>query len=163
MKVVSNSSILIGLSSIGKLSILHTRFPQGIIVPEAVWEEVVVTGRGLPGADKVAQAKWIFTQQVQNKFFPLSLQASLDRGEAEVIALSQEINADILLLDEKSARNVAVRLQYPVLGTVGILIWAKQTFLLSSLSCELDLLQQKGGFRISREVYEYALQQAGEK
>ncbi|MFO7875929.1 MAG: DUF3368 domain-containing protein [Desulfovermiculus sp.] len=112
MKVVSNSSILIGLSSIGKLNILHTRFPQGTIVPEAVWEEVVEAGRGLPGADEVGQAKWIFNQQVQNKVFSLSLQAFLDRGEAEVIALSQEISADILLLDEKSARNVAVRLQY---------------------------------------------------
>lgn len=163
MKVVSNSSILIGLSSIGKLDILYTRFPQGIIVPRAVWEEVVETGHGLPGADEVAHAEWIASQQVQNKVFSLSLQASLDRGEAEAIALSQEISADILLLDEKSARNVAVRLQYPVLGTVGILIWAQRKSLLSSLSSELDLLQQKGGFRISSEVYEYALQQSGEK
>ncbi|MGM0760921.1 MAG: DUF3368 domain-containing protein [Thermodesulfobacteriota bacterium] len=118
---------------------------------------------GCLGLTRSAQAKWIFTQQVQNTFFSLSLQASLDRGEAEVIALSQEISADTLLLDEKSARNVALRLQYPVLGTIGILIWAHRTFLLSSLSSELDLLQQKGGFRISSEVYEYALQQAGEK
>lgn len=162
MKIVSNSSILIGLSAIGKLNILHKRFPQGLIVPEGVWEEVVKTGHGLPGAEEVARAEWITIQQVQNKFFTLSLQASLDRGESEVIALSQEIGADILLLDEKSARSVAVRLQYTVLGTVGVLIWAKRNALLFNLSNELDLLKQKGGFRISRDVYEYALQQAGE-
>lgn len=162
MKIVSNSSILIGLSSIGKLNILHKRFPQGIIVPEAVWEEVVETGHGLPGAEEVGRAEWIVTHQVQNKVFSLSLQASLDRGESEVIALSQEINADVLLLDEKSARSIAVRLQYTVLGTVGILIWAKRNSLLSNLSKELDLLRQKGGFRIGRDVYEYALDQAGE-
>jgi len=162
MKAISNSSVLIGLSSIGRLSILHKRFPQGIIVPEAVWEEVVETGHGLPGAQEVARAEWITPQKVQNKVFSLSLQASLDRGEAEVIALNQEINADILLLDEKSARSIAVRLQYTVLGTVGILIWAKRNSLLSNLSQELDLLQQKGGFRLSRDVYELALQKAGE-
>ena len=162
MKVISNSSILIGLSSIGRLSILHKRFPQVIIVPEAVWEEVVKAGHGLPGAEEVARTEWITIQQVKNKVFTLSLQTSLDRGEAEVIALNQEINADILLLDEKSARSIAVRLQYTVLGTVGLLIWAKRNSLLSKLSHDLDLLQQKGGFRISRDVYEHALQQAGE-
>ena len=162
MKAISNSSVLIGLSSIGRLNILHNRFPQGIIVPGAVWEEVVETGHGLPGAQEVARAEWITTQQVQNKVFSLSLQASLDRGEAEVIALNQEINADILLLDEKSARSIAVRLQYTVLGTVGVLIWAKRNSLLSNLSQELDLLQQKGGFRLSKDVYELAIQKAGE-
>ena len=162
MKAISNSSVLIGLSSIGRLNILHNRFPQGIIVPGAVWEEVVETGHGLPGAQEVARAEWITTQQVQNKVFSLSLQVSLDRGEAEVIALNQEINADILLLDEKSARSIAVRLQYTVLGTVGVLIWAKRNSLLSNLSQELDLLQQKGGFRLSKDVYELAIQKAGE-
>ena len=162
MKVISNSSVLIGLSSIGRLNILHNRFPQGIIVPGAVWEEVVETGHGLPGAQEVARAEWITPQKVQNKVFSLSLQASLDRGEAEVIALNQEINADIVLLDEKSARSIAVRLQYTVLGTVGVLIWAKRNSLLSNLSQELDLLQQKGGFCLSRDVYELALQKAGE-
>lgn len=162
MKVISNSSILIGLSSIAKLDLLHKRFPQGISIPEAVWQEVVETGQGLPGAEQVGSAEWIVRQQVQNKAFSLSLNTYLDQGEAEVIALGQEIDADILLLDEKSARNVAVRLNYTVLGTVGILIWAKRNALLFNLSHELDLLQQKGGFRISRDVYEYALQQAGE-
>src|SRR6056297_2661206 len=106
MKVVSNSSVLIGLSAINKLDLLHKRFPD---------------------------------------------------GEAEVIALGQEIKADLLLLDEKSARNAAFRLQYPVLGTVGILIWAKHMQVISSLKQELDSLQQKGGFRLSQKVYNYAI------
>jgi predicted nucleic acid-binding protein len=40
MKVISNSSILIGLSAIGRLELLHRRFPEGVIVPDAVWQEV---------------------------------------------------------------------------------------------------------------------------
>lgn len=46
MKVVSNSSILIALSKINQLHLIHSRFPEGIIVPAAVWHEVVQTGRG---------------------------------------------------------------------------------------------------------------------
>ena len=163
MKVISNSSILIGLSAIGRLELLHRRFPEGVIVPDAVWQEVVETGHGRTGAEQVATAEWIRRQQIQNKVFATALQAYLDQGEAEVIALGHEIGADLLLLDEKSARrSVAARLQHPVLGTIGVLIWAKRKHIISSLSSELALLQKKGGFRVSKVVYEYALEQAGE-
>jgi hypothetical protein len=91
------------------------------------------------------------------------LEGNLDQGEAEVIVLGQEIGADLLLLDEKSARNIAIRLKYPVLGTVGVLIWAKRKQLIKSLSRELDRLQENGGFRLSQFVYEYALEQVDEK
>ena len=52
MKVISNSSILIGLSAIGRLELLHRQFPEGVIVPDAVWQEVVETGHGRAGADQ---------------------------------------------------------------------------------------------------------------
>jgi uncharacterized protein len=162
MKVISNSSILIGLSAIGRLELLHQRFPEGVTIPDAVWAEVVETGHGRTGAALVGNAEWIFRKQVQNKAFSNALRAYLDQGEAEVIALGQEIGADLLLLDEKSARSVAARLQQPVLGTVGVLIWAKRKQIISSLSSELTRLRQKGGFRVSKAVYEYALEQAGE-
>jgi len=97
MKVTSNSSILIGLSAIGRLELLHRRFPEGVIVPDAVWKEVVETGHGRTGAEQVATAEWICRQQIQNKVFATALQAYLDQGEAEVIALGQEIGADLLL------------------------------------------------------------------
>ncbi len=42
------------LSTIGQLSLLNQRFPDGIIVPQAVWREVVETGRDRPGAQEVA-------------------------------------------------------------------------------------------------------------
>ena len=157
MKVVSNSSVLIGLSAINKLDLLHKRFPDGIIIPNAVWYEVVDTGFGLSGSEQVKKSSWITLNHIQDRSFANILEGFLDYGEAEVIALGQEIKADLLLLDEKSARNAAFRLQYPVLGTVGILIWAKHMQVISSLKQELDSLQQKGGFRLSQKVYNYAI------
>lgn len=162
MKVICNSSVLIGLSGVDRLELLYRRFPEGVIVPDEVWNEVVETGYGRSGAEDVANAKWIRRRGIQNHALATALQASLDKGEAEVIALGEEIGADLLLLDEKSARSVAMRLQYPVLGTIGLLVWAKRRGLLSSLAAELSLLSQKGGFRVSETLYRYALQQAGE-
>ena len=40
MKAISNSSVLIALSSIDQLSVLTQRFPDGILIPQAVWYEV---------------------------------------------------------------------------------------------------------------------------
>jgi len=40
LKPVSNSSVLIALSSIGQLALLKQRFPEGILIPPTVYEEV---------------------------------------------------------------------------------------------------------------------------
>jgi predicted nucleic acid-binding protein len=162
MKVICNSSVLIALSSIRRLELLEQRFPEGVIIPDAVWREVVETGHGRPGAMKVADAEWIIRRQVQNRSIAMALETNLDQGEAEVIALGLEIGADLLLLDEKSARSVAVRLQYPVLGTIGLLIWGKRMGFFPSLTNELTLLRREGGFRLSDRVFEDALDKVGE-
>lgn len=47
MNIVSNASILINLARIGKLSLLH-KLHRELIIPEAVWQEVVVEGAGQP-------------------------------------------------------------------------------------------------------------------
>jgi hypothetical protein len=86
----------------------------------------------------------------------------LDEGEAEAIALFSEEPVEALLLDEKNARRVARRLSLPTLGTIGILIWAKQTGLILTLKEQLDALQTQGKFRLSRLVYQEALRRIGE-
>lgn len=43
MKPVSNSSVLIALSSIRQLELINQRFPDGVMIPQAVWKEVVET------------------------------------------------------------------------------------------------------------------------
>ena len=39
--MVSNSSVLISLSAIGQLDLLHKEFPEGVLIPRAVRQEVV--------------------------------------------------------------------------------------------------------------------------
>lgn len=162
MKAVCNSSVLISLSLIGQLDLLRQRFPGGILVPAAVWHEVVESAEGRPGAEQVAGAPWIEVKSVADANLVMALKTSLDTGEAEAIVLAREQNISLVLLDEKDARKMARRLGLAVLGTVGILIWAKRAGLIENLRSELDVLQQQGGFRLSGALYLEALAAVGE-
>ena len=159
---MTNSSILIALSTIGQLSVLIQRFPDGVLLPQAVWQEVVGTGAGQPGSQEVASASWLTVRKVVNESLISLLRIELDAGEAEAIALFSEEPVEAILLDEKNARRVARRMGLPVLGTVGILIWAKQTGLIPTLKEQLDALQTQGQFRLSQLVYQEALNRVGE-
>lgn len=154
--------MLIGLSTIGQISLLLRRFPEGILVPTAVWREVVEGGAGQPGAAEVAAARWITVQAVNDVARVSLLRAELDEGEAEAIALAWETGLRPVLLDEKDARRAARRLELPVLGTVGVLVWARRAGLISSLREQLEALQTQARFRLGRQVYEEALRVVGE-
>jgi hypothetical protein len=162
LRAVSNSSVLIALSTIGQLSLLDRRFPDGVLLPQAVWREVVETGAGQPGAQEVASASWLSIRAVTDTVLVSLLKMELDEGEAEAIALFCEEPVEALLLDEKNARRVARRLSLPMLGTIGVLIWAKQTGLIPTLKEQLDALQTQGKFRLSQSVYQEALSRVGE-
>jgi uncharacterized protein len=107
VRAISNSSVLIALSSIGQLPILAQRFPDGILIPRAVWHEVVETGAGRSGARDIAAGLhgWLFIQEVEHQALIQVLKQDLDQGEAEAIALMLEQPSAVLLLDEKKARS----------------------------------------------------------
>lgn len=162
MIIVSNASVLIGLSSIGKLALLSERFTQGVLIPEAVRREVVDQGEGRPGAKEISKSKWIGVQKVRDRRIVDLLRTELDEGEAESIVLAHEVGARIILLDERDARRTAKRMNLKVLGTVGVLIWAKKAGKLVNLRENLDALRDFGGFRLSQTIYERALGEVGE-
>ena len=131
------------------------------MVPPAVWYEVVDLGRGRPGADAVRARTWIQVVEPANEALILDLRAGLDPGEAEAIALALEQQA-LLLLDEREARRRAVHLGLSVLGTIGVLIWARREALIPSLAEALDACQERGSFRISELLRRQALLSVGE-
>ena len=162
MKAVADASVLIGLSSVGLLSLLHERFPEGVLIPPAVWREVVEQGGERPGAREVAETDWIIVHEVTTRQLVQLLEIELEEGEAEAITLASEVGAEVILLDERDARQVARRLGLRVLGTVGILIWAKRAGKITSLREALDALQTQAKFRIGKALYERALREVGE-
>ena len=86
---------------------------------------------------------------------------SLAPGEAEALSLYWETNADFLLIDEKRGRGIAQRNGIKTIGTMGILLFAKQHGLIIQIKPLLDILN-KNGFRISDVLYHNILERAGE-
>ncbi len=78
-----------------------------------------------------------------------------------MLALAQEHQVTLVLLDEDRAVRHARALGLPVLRTVGVLLQAKTQHLLPDVKSPLDTLRTLG-FRLSERVYQQALQYAGE-
>lgn len=126
--IISNASPLIGLAGIEQLHILKRLWSE-IVIPEAVYKEVVIEGKGKQGANTIEKAckEWIKVVSVKNRAEVEVLQTVLDEGEAEVITLGQEIQADLLILDNREPRNFARTINLKVIGTIGVirLAWMK--------------------------------------
>lgn len=77
--IVSDTSCLILLEKIGELDLLHQVFGE-ILITQEVADEY---GLSLP--------EWISVQNPNNKNYQKILEASVDKGEASVIALAVEL------------------------------------------------------------------------
>jgi hypothetical protein len=162
MIIISDTSPIINLAVIGQLNLLPKLYGR-VIIPQAVYEEIVIEGAGQAGATEVAQADWIDIKQITNRPLVTSLEGELDRGEAEAVVLAVELKAALLLIDERKGRIVANRLGVNSIGLLGVLIRAKHEGLISAVGLIMDELRSKAGFWIDDDLYNYVLQVAGER
>lgn len=163
--VVSDSSTLIHLATIGRIALLKELFGQ-VMVPPAVWREVVDQGGGRAGAVEVEQAHqagWIEVTAPENASLVRLLRRDLDDGESEVLALAVEQESSLALLDESDARRTADLYGLHKTGVVGLLIRARQNGHIDSLRAELDKLVHNGGYWIKQPLCDRALEAAGER
>ena len=146
-----------------KVGIDSRSISSGILIPPAVWKEVVKQGKKRPGEHQVATSNWIEVHDIRRQDIAKLLKQELDEGEAEAIVLADEVKAEVILLDERDALKTAKNLGLSVLGTVGILIWAKRAGKIVNLREILDDLQGRARFRISQTLYKRVLIEVGEK
>ena len=159
-KVVSNSSPIIHLAKIGKLSLLREYF-NTIMVPESVFKECMAEGKDRKEVEAIKKAEWIRVAEVQDKKLVKLLQSFLDDGESEAIALSLESGADLILLDDSDARENARIYGLTVTGTLGVLLRAKKDRKISSL--KENIIKLRGsGFWVSDFIEERLLEASGE-
>ena len=161
MIVVCDASVLINLARIGELELLRQLYRK-LLVAEAVWREVVIEGRGQPGAEAVRSAPWIEAKEVANEHLVRALRQELDAGEAEAIALALEMRAALLLMDERLGRETAQHLGLRYAGLIGVLVAAKSGGLIDAVKPRLDVLREVAGFRVSEALYQRVLKDAGE-
>jgi len=132
--VVTDSTGLIGLERMGRLDILPGLF-EPILIPPAVQQEF---GISLPWLQIVTPDIGIAT----------SLKIVVDDGEAEAIALAYQQGLQIIL-DDQQARKVARNMGISIIGTIGVLVKAKQAELISALKPLLDQLELNGFYMTS--------------
>ena len=161
MIVVSDASPLMNMAIIGQLEILAELYGE-VVIPQAVYDELVLKGQGMPGSQQIRSLPWLTVRQVRNDSLVIALRLQLDKGESEAIALAIELGADLLLIDERKARAVAHQFNLEFTGLLGLLIEAKEKGYITAVEPLLRSLRDKAGFWISDPLYEYVLRTAGE-
>ncbi len=163
MIVISDTSVITNLAAIGQLQLLSQLYNQ-VTIPEAVYRELADIDPPVPGSLEVQTAPWIEVRQVTNykvvKY--LMNEVRLDPGESEAIALALELNADLLLIDERRGRAEADRLGVRITGLLGILVEAKRKNLIVAVKPLLDALIATSEFRVSPALYKQILDIADE-
>ncbi|MFM8887603.1 MAG: DUF3368 domain-containing protein [Chthoniobacterales bacterium] len=151
MRVVVDSSPLIALARIGRLELLRELFGE-IVVPSAVWSELVVADLDKAGAREVIASGWIRRQDVGDRSSVDNLRRDLGAGEAEAIVLARELPADLLVMDEELGRRTARGLGVRVVGLVGVLVEARKRGLLPEAASIAEALHRKAGFWLSADL-----------
>lgn len=161
MIVVSDTSPITSLAAVGQLHLLQQLYGR-VIIPQAVYEEMTSLDYPVPGCTEVQSLSWIQNQNVTDRIFVRHLQAELDEGESEAIALAVELKANLLVIDESPGRAIAAQLGIKITGVLGILLSAKSKGLIPKVKPVMKALRTEAGFRIGERIYAEILQLAGE-
>ena len=158
MLVVSDASPIIALAVCDRLDLLDKLFDR-VCIPQAVYNELAIPDK--PKSAEIIEWAKEKVLSVKNGTVITALSLSLDPGESEALSLYWETEADFLLIDEKRGRIIAFRNGIRTIGTVGILLSAKQKGFITQVKPLLDTLIGNG-FRISDTFYQQILERAGE-
>lgn len=119
MIIISDTSPLCYLILIDCIDILPKLYDQ-IIIPELVYEELITQGSPKKVKEYLKnKPDWLIIKNHQEKV-DLELE-KLDKGERSAIILAEQINADLIILDEKLARKIAKSRKLKIIGLLGIL------------------------------------------
>ena len=159
MIAVSDTSPICYLILIGEIDILPKLYSQ-VLVPPAVVAELL--HEDAPGAVRDWAANlpsWISVQQN-----PIGVTVGMEKlqaGERAAILLAESRLADMILLDEKSARRVAADRGLRITGTMGVLGEAAARGLVD-LAAAIDQLR-KTSFRYSPALLKATLDRFGKQ
>ena len=160
MIIVSDTTPLISLLKINQLDLLEKLFGE-VLIPEAVFNELTVDERFQLEAKVIRQKEFIAVKPVNNleSVSILKRATGLDQGESEAIVLTDELKADLLLMDEAKGRNVSAQMGLKIMGTIGILMAAYEEHELTSDEVRecVDGLQ-RAGRHIGQRHYQMLLE-----
>ena len=159
--LVADSGPLIALARLDLLAIPSRLFGE-LLVPATVWREVTREPRA---SDQVALAAAFDGGLLQVEDDPLQIPAALaevqlDEGERSALALALLRDA-VVLVDERRGRACAVALGLSVLGTLGLLVRAREQGMVDRVRPLTDALLASGYF-LARALVDRTLASIGE-
>ena len=153
-RVAVDSSCLIGLSQVEQLGLLKELFSE-VYIPSAVYDEVVIKGKGEAGSEETESAikdGWLLKRSVKDVIGVNALSTVLGKGESEVIVLCKELGLDYALVDERKARDMAELMSINTIGVLGIIgIAFNRGFINDKKRIVKQLMNLR--FRISNKLY----------
>lgn len=147
--IIADTSCFIILTNIGELNLLQKVYGQIVTTPDVAAEY----GEALPA--------WVTIEPVQDSYRQKILEMQVDKGEASALALALEIPDSTVIIDDYRARKTAEKLGINYTGTVGVIIKAKITGIITSIKPMLAKIKQTD-FRLTNEIEQQALREAGE-
>jgi hypothetical protein len=158
MLIVADTSALVALAACRSLHLLDTLF-QEVWVPAAVHRECIVSGK--PEAEVLAEYLNGKVVDVDLTRFVIAA-TGLGQGELEAMALYRQLSAGGLLMDDQRARKVARFNGMQVIGSVGVLLAARQHGHIQALRPLLEAIR-RAGIHLSDSLLAEALRLAGEE
>ncbi len=157
-KIVLNASPLILLCN-GELDFILPKMFTEIIVPEAVWQEIVSGSHLDRAAQLLPELVWLKKESVVP--VPEIIRWDLGVGETEVLSFAAKHSDYTPVVDDMLAKKCARALGIETMGTGAILILAKEQGLIESVEQSLRKLQNVGLW-ISEPIIQLLKRKAGE-
>lgn len=140
--IFCNTTPLIALADIGKLDLLPRLFGEIHVVQAVVAE--CAAGGPIPVPD-LPTLPWIQVVAATEPTLP-GLLLTLDRGERDTLAMALKLGAERVIIDERIGRDMAELLGLSVVGTLGVLLKAKNDSLIPSFYEGVKQMQANGVF-----------------
>jgi hypothetical protein len=157
------------MGRIGRLELLKALYTK-VLIPPSVYREVITEGKrlkksGVVVIESAIQSGWIESvvlskdqKQKANKYRAIG---EIGGGEAEVLALTQTRKLPVLI-DDRSARELAGILGLDFLGTAGVILEAYQAKLIRKQEYLACLAELSKIMWLSPEVITELVKRAGE-
>lgn len=159
--IISDTSPVSNLIQVEKLDLLKELF-HSVIIPPFVDKEIRALSNFDINIESYEKADWIKIIVPKDIDLIKSLEFELDRGECEAIALSKELNSDVLIIDERAGNDVAHQHGIHTMGLIGCLIKAKQEGIIVEVKPYLEELENTAGFYVDKKLKKYVYEMVNE-
>lgn len=158
MIVIADSSALVAVATYRGLDLLESLFGN-VLVPIAVYDEVCAQGK--PQAEVLRNYLVGKVQYVDMSQCKLQKISGLGKGELEAMALYKAAAANLMLVDDLKAKKSAYINGLETMGSLGLLLLAKDECLITEITSRIRLLQHSNAY-LNPLLIEQVLQRAGE-